>query len=67
MATTNDEPGVTANPRSAGRPRRILSAIALVLACILLVVSTVAIWTHQVALNTGRFNNLITASWASRP
>ena len=30
------------------------------LACILIVVSTVAIWTHQVALNTGRFNNLIT-------
>ncbi len=60
MATTNDEPGVTANPRSTGRPRRILSGIALVLACILIVVSTVAIWTHQVALNTGRFNNLIT-------
>jgi hypothetical protein len=60
VATTNDEPGVTANPRSTGRPRRILSGIALVLACILIVVSTVAIWTHQVALNTGRFNNLIT-------
>ncbi len=60
MGTSQVETGVSPNRRSVGRPRRILSGIALVLACILIVVTTVAIWTHQVALNTGRFSNLIT-------
>ena len=60
MTMTPEEPGVASSSRGKGRPRRILSGIALVLACILIVVSTVAIWTHQVALDTGRFSNLIT-------
>jgi uncharacterized membrane protein len=49
---------VAPNPRS-GRPRRILSGLALVLACFSILVSTVAVWTHQVALNTNRFTALI--------
>ena len=60
MTMTPEEPAVASSSRGTGRPRRILSGIALVLACILIVVSTVAIWTHQVALDTSRFSNLIT-------
>ena len=40
---------------SSGRPRRVLAGVALVLACLSILVTTVAVWTHQVALNTDRF------------
>jgi hypothetical protein len=53
-----DGPIVAANPR-APRRRRVLSGIALVLACISILVTTVAVWTHQVALNTDRFTALV--------
>jgi hypothetical protein len=43
---------------STGRPRRILAGVALVLACLMILVTTVAVWTHQVALNTDRFTSL---------
>lgn len=43
----------------ARRRRRVLSGIALVLACLSIVVTTIGIWTHQVALNTNRFSTLI--------
>jgi hypothetical protein len=49
---------VTADLRTSRR-RRVLSGIALVLACLAIVVTTVGIWTHQVALNTNRFSALI--------
>ena len=45
-------------PRTRRR-RRVLSGIALVLACLAIVVTTIGIWTHQVALNTNRFSTLI--------
>ena len=43
---------------SRGRTRRILAGVALVLACLLILVTTVAVWTHQVVLNTDRFTSL---------
>ena len=54
-----DDVIVTASRRSRGRPRRLLTGIALLLACLTIVLTTVAIWTHQVALNTNRFSALI--------
>jgi hypothetical protein len=45
--------------RGRGRARGILSGIVLVLACIAILVSTVAVWVHQVALNTDRFTELV--------
>jgi hypothetical protein len=50
---------VTASQRDLGRRRRILPGVALLLACLAIVVTTVAIWTHQVALNTDRFSALV--------
>jgi hypothetical protein len=43
---------------TSGRPRRILAGVALVLACLLILVTTLAVWTHQVVLNTDRFTSL---------
>ena len=54
-----DDVIVTAGRRSRGRTRRLLTGIALLLACLTIVVTTVAIWTHQVALNTNHFSALI--------
>ena len=52
----------TPSPDSAGSRRRrgVLSGIALVLACLTIVVATLAIWVHQVALDTDRFTALVT-------
>ncbi|HEY4188784.1 MAG TPA: hypothetical protein VGM28_00055 [Candidatus Limnocylindrales bacterium] len=44
----------------AGRPRRVLAGVVLVLACVAILLSTVAVWVHQVALNTDRFTSLVT-------
>jgi hypothetical protein len=63
--TTQDGAITTAKPRTRRR-RRILSGVALVLACFSILVTTVAVWTHQVALNTDRFSALI-ADVASDP
>jgi hypothetical protein len=41
------------------RGRRALLAVVFVLACISVVVSTVAVWTHQVAFKTERFTALV--------
>ena len=49
----------TVSSPSTRRGRGILAGIALVLACIAILVTTVGIWTHQVALNTNRFTQLI--------
>ncbi|OGO57504.1 MAG: hypothetical protein A2Z32_06995 [Chloroflexi bacterium RBG_16_69_14] len=46
------------NPR-APRRRRVLSGIALVLAVVTILVTTVALWVHQVAFNTDRFTALV--------
>ena len=56
MTTVGD--ASTANQRTSRR-RRVLSGFALVLACLSILVTTVAVWTHQVALNTDRFTALI--------
>ena len=55
---TNDTQAVVMSPRSSRR-RRILSGIVLVLACLSILVTTIGVWTHQVALNTNRFTSLI--------
>ena len=55
---TTDAAAVTGQ-RNAGRPRAILSGVVLVLACISILAATVAVWTHQVALNTNRFTELV--------
>lgn len=54
---TNTEAQATA-PAAPTRSRRILAGVALVLACLLIVLTTIAVWTHQVVLNTDRFTNL---------
>lgn len=57
---TPSHPAVeAANPRAVGR-RRVLSGIALVLACLTIFITTVAVWAHQVAFNTDRFTSLVT-------
>ena len=53
------------NPR-ASRRRRVLSGLALVLACLSILLSTVAVWAHQVAFNTDRFTAL-TANVLAQP
>ena len=45
---------MTTEPR-ASRRRGVLAGISLVLACLTIVVATVAVWAHQVAFNTDRF------------
>ena len=57
-----DEPVATAATLGAAsrRSRRsILAGVALVLACLSILLTTVAIWTHQVAFNTDRFTSLV--------
>ena len=54
QATTVED----ARPRTSRR-RRVLAGIALVLACLTILLTTLAVWTHQVALNTNRFTNLV--------
>jgi hypothetical protein len=44
--------------QSRGRRRSVLAGISLVLACLAILVATVAVWSHQVAFNTQRFTAL---------
>jgi len=50
-----------AKPANAptSRGRRALLAVVFVLACISVVLSTIAVWTHQVAFKTERFTALV--------
>lgn len=48
-----------ANPR-APRRRRVLAGVALVFAIVTILITTVAVWVHQVAFNTDRFTTLVT-------
>ena len=54
-------PVAPAKPAKAptSRGRRALLAIVFVLACLAVVVSTIAVWTHQVAFKTERFRALV--------
>ncbi|HEU5204317.1 MAG TPA: hypothetical protein VFU17_08475, partial [Candidatus Limnocylindrales bacterium] len=47
-----------ASGQGRGRRRSVLAGIALVLACLAILVATVAVWSHQVAFNTDRFTTL---------
>lgn len=47
-----------AAPRTTRR-RRVLSVVVLIFACLSILTSTLAVWTHQVALNTNRFTALV--------
>jgi len=61
-ATSSVDPPSTAveAPRTrAPRSRRVLAGIALVLACLTILLTTVALWAHQVAFNTDRFTSLV--------
>ena len=58
MEPQTDTPVEVANPRAVGR-RRVLSGVALVLACLTILLATVAVWVHQVAFNTDRFTGLV--------
>lgn len=42
-----------------GRARGVLAGLALVLACLALVLLSVTAWLHQVALNTDRFTSVV--------
>jgi hypothetical protein len=44
-----------AGGRRVTRRRSVLAGVSLVLACITILVATVALWAHQVAFNTDRF------------
>ena len=54
-SSTEVEP---ASVQRRGRRRSVLAGIALVLACLAILVATVAVWSHQVAFNTDRFTTL---------
>ena len=41
------------------RSRRILAGVALLLACLSILVTSIAVWTHQVAFKTDRFTALV--------
>ena len=45
-------------PAARSRRRSVLAGIALVLACLTILVATVSVWAHQVAFNTDRFTSL---------
>jgi hypothetical protein len=47
------------SPRATRRRRRVLAGIALILACLAILITTVAVWAHQVAFNTERFTALV--------
>jgi hypothetical protein len=55
--TVNDAATANAGTR---RRRGVLAGFSLVIACLTIVLATVGIWVHQVALNTDRFTALVT-------
>ena len=56
--TTATSPTNEAAPARVRRRRSVLAGISLVLACLAILVATVALWSHQVAFNTERFTAL---------
>jgi hypothetical protein len=56
--TTATSPANESAPAPVRRRRSVLAGISLVLACLAILVATVAVWSHQVAFNTQRFTAL---------
>lgn len=52
-------PSIDSQPARPGRRRGVLAGIALVLACVSLLLFSLTAWTHQVALNTDRFTTIV--------
>jgi len=57
--TTSGDITVDDTQRRGSRRRSVLSGVALVLACLTIVISTLAVWVHQVAFDTDRFTALV--------
>lgn len=68
-ATVTEGPSVSGTPsgvaapeaavRTTRRRRRVLAGLALILACLTILITTIAVWAHQVAFNTDRFTALV--------
>jgi hypothetical protein len=58
MTTATPPTSVESVPASPRRRRSVLAGISLILACLTILVATVAVWAHQVAFNTDRFTAL---------
>ena len=56
--TTATSPASEPAPAPVRRRRSVLAGISLVLACLAILVASVAVWSHQVAFNTDRFTAL---------
>ena len=56
--TTATSPTNEPAPTGVRRRRSVLAGISLVLACLAILIATVAVWSHQVAFNTQRFTAL---------
>ena len=56
--TTDTSPAIEPAPVRVRRRRSVLAGISLVLACLAILVASVAVWSHQVAFNTQRFTAL---------
>ncbi len=59
-ATSPTRPAASPPAPTVRRGHRVLAGIALVLACLTIVLASVATWTHQVVLNTDRFTSVVT-------
>jgi hypothetical protein len=62
MTTATPPTSVEAVPASPRRRRSVLAGISLILACLAILVATVAVWAHQVAFNTDRFTSLASSA-----
>ena len=63
MTTQTSPTTIEAAPvEGRGRRRSVLAGISLVLACLAILVATVAVWSHQVAFNTERFTSLASSA-----
>ena len=58
MTTATSPTTVEPTAAPVRRRRSVLAGISLVLACLAILLATVAVWSHQVALNTERFTAL---------
>ena len=57
--TPPTEPAASPSAAPGRRSHSVLAGIALLLACLTIVLASVATWTHQVALNTDRFTAIV--------